>query len=94
MSLSDQIKREYDPKTAFGNPSLISKLREAEELDALIPEPGKKYIAEDVMIQTRVTISWTCENCGEEHEIDTDEPFNGPMIEACNKCTAENVIDE
>lgn len=80
LEILQEIKKEYDPKTAFGNEVLIDLLNS-------IIEPNKKGEFEvDAEKETKIWLYWRCPDCGrniEENFGDDNINFGDTLKRIC-----------
>lgn len=78
LQILELIKKEYNPKTAFGNKALINLIHEIIE-----PNAKGEFEINAHTEQPKICVYWDCPNCGryyeeyfEEDEIYCDKKIN------------------
>ncbi|MCK5061778.1 hypothetical protein KAR28_04455 [Candidatus Parcubacteria bacterium] len=86
LEILQEIKREYDPKTAFGNVVLIELIN-----NFRLPNKDGKFETVATIYTRKITeIDWECVDCGhcnilnidEDANIDVDDEIDG----VCGSC--------
>lgn len=88
LEIYREVKKIYDPKTAFGNAEILDLLKK-------IVEPNKNGFFEvQGDVEQIVKIEWRCADCGSWNETEEDgSRWNWPdnIKEKC-RCGAKNQI--
>ena len=91
LEILQDIKEEYNPKTAFGNARLLKLLDS-------IKQPNKDGIFETTVGVEKFRIvraSWKCVDCGKENleELEQEDVREDDMIERiCNNCNKKHKL--
>jgi DNA-directed RNA polymerase subunit RPC12/RpoP len=88
LEILKEIKREYNPKTAFGNPLIIKLIKKI----VLPDKNGNFKITGD--LEEIIRVSWRCVDCGRFQEEDLDIfDRNKNLIKIdCKSCGAKHLI--